>query len=72
LHLNRIYTLRDGLDPDKQHTLRVRISNKRNKLSLGNNCRIVYFGLNGDPNKPKGVNVEGVYFDGSKGYGPER
>ena len=39
---------------------------------LGNNCRIVYFGLNGDPRTPKGVNVDGVYFVGSKGYGPEK
>ena len=47
LHLNRIYILRDGLDPEKEHTLTVRISEKRNELSKGNNCRIVYFGLNG-------------------------
>ena len=72
LHLNRIYILRDGLDPDAEHTLTVRISEKRNKLSIGNNCRIVYFGLNGDPRTPKGVGVVGVYFDGSKGYGPEK
>jgi arylsulfatase A-like enzyme/lysophospholipase L1-like esterase len=72
LHLNRIYILRDGLDPDAEHTLTVRISEKRNKLSIGNNCRIVYFGLNGDPRTPKGVDVDGVYFDGSKGYGPEK
>jgi N-acetylgalactosamine-6-sulfatase len=39
LHLNRIYILRDGLDPDAEHTLTVRISEKRNKLSIGNNCR---------------------------------
>jgi arylsulfatase A-like enzyme/lysophospholipase L1-like esterase len=72
LHLNRIYILRDGLDPDAEHTLTVRISEKRNKLSIGNNCRIVYFGLNGDPRTPKGVDVDGVYFDGSDGHGPEK
>lgn len=72
LHLNRIYLLRDGLDPDSEHTLSVRISEKRHELSKGHNCRIVYFGLNGDPRTPKGVDVDGVYFDGSKGYGPEK
>ena len=72
LHLNRIYILRDGLDSKKEHTLSVRISEKRHELSKGNNCRIVYFGLNGDPRTPKGVSVDGVYFDGSKGYGPEK
>jgi arylsulfatase A-like enzyme/lysophospholipase L1-like esterase len=72
LHLNRIYILRDGLDSKKEHTLSVRISDKRHELSKGNNCRIVYFGLNGDPRTPKGVDVDGVYFDGSKGYGPEK
>ena len=72
LHLNRIYILREGLDPEKEHTLTVRISEKRNELSKGNNCRIVYFGLNGDPRTPKGVNVDGIYFEGSKGYGPEK
>jgi sialidase-1 len=72
LHLNRIYILRDGLDPDKEHSLSVRISEKRHELSKGNNCRIVYFGLNGDPRTPKGVDVDGVYFDGSKGCGPEK
>ena len=55
LHLQRIYTLRDGLDPNKKHTLRVRISEKRNELSLGNNCRIAYFGLNGDPRTHKAI-----------------
>ncbi|MCP4787227.1 MAG: sulfatase-like hydrolase/transferase [Fuerstiella sp.] len=55
LHLNRIHILRDGLDPEKEHSLTVRISEKRNQLSLGNNCRIVYFGLNGDPRTPKGA-----------------
>ena len=72
LHLNRIYILREGLDPDVEHTLTVRISEKRNELSLGNNCRIVYFGLNGDPRTPKGVNVDGIFFDGSNGTGPEK
>ena len=72
LHLNRIYILRDGLDPEAEHTLSVRISEKRHELSKGNNCRIVYFGLNGDPRTPKGVSVDGIYFDGSKGYGPEK
>lgn len=72
LHLNRIYMLRDGLDQTREHTLRVRISENRNPLSKGNNCRIVYFGLSGDPRTPKGVDVDGVYFDGSKGYGPEK
>ena len=72
LHLNRIYILRDGLDPEKEHSLTVRISEERHKLSKGNNCRIVYFGLNGDPRSPKGVDVDGIYFDGSKGYGPEK
>ena len=72
LHLNRIYILRDGLDPEREHILSVRISEKRHELSKGNNCRIVYFGLNGDPRTPKGVSVDGIYFDGSKGYGPEK
>lgn len=72
LHLNRIYVLRDGLDLENEHTLTVRISHKRNELSKGNNCRIVYLGLNGDLRTPKGVNVDGVYFDGSKGSGPEK
>ena len=72
LHLNRIYILRDGLDPEAEHTMSVRISEKRHELSKGNNCRIVYFGLNGDPRTPKGVSVDGIYFDGSKGYGPEK
>jgi|GEM_PF-438325 len=72
LHLNRIYILRDGLDPNKEHSLSVRITGKQHKLSKGNNCRIVYFGLSGDPRTPKGVSVDGVYFDGSKGYGPEK
>jgi len=34
-------------------SLTVRISEKRHELSQGNNCRIVYFGLNGDPRTPK-------------------
>jgi sialidase-1 len=72
LHLNRIYILRDGLDLEAEHILNVRISEKRHELSKGNNCRIVYFGLNGDPRTPKGVSVDGIYFDGSKGYGPEK
>ena len=72
LHLNRIYILREGLAPEKEHTLTVRISEKRNELSKGNNCRIVYFGLNGDPRTPKDVNVDGIYFDGSNGSGPEK
>ena len=72
LHLNRMLMLRDGLDPEKEHTLKVRISEKRNELSIGNNCRIVYFGLNGDPRTPKDINVDGIYFDGSDGHGPEK
>ena len=72
LHLQRIYILRDGLDPEKEHTLKVRVANERNELSVGNNCRIVYFGLNGDPRKPKNINVDGVYFGGSDGHGPEK
>ena len=72
LHLNRIYILREGLDADVPHTLSVRISEKRNALSKGNNCRIVYFGLNGDHRTPKGVDVDGIYFDGSNGTGPEK
>jgi sialidase-1 len=72
LHLNRIYILREGLDADVPHTLSVRISEKRNALSKGNNCRIVYFGLNGDQRTPKGVDVDGIYFDGSNGTGPEK
>ena len=72
LHLNRMLMLRDGLDPEKEHALKVRISEKRNELSIGNNCRIVYFGLNGDPRKPKNINVDGIYFDGSDGHGPEK
>lgn len=63
LHLNRIYILRDGLDPEKEHTLSVRISEKRNELSKGNNCRVSYFGLNGNPRTPKGVGVDGAYFN---------
>ena len=39
---------------------------------LGNNCCIVYFGLNGDPRTPKNINVDGVYFEGSDGHGPEK
>jgi hypothetical protein len=65
-------TLWEGIDPEKEHTLSVRISEKRNELSIGNNRRIAYFGLNGYPRTPKGVDVDGVYFDGSKGYGPEK
>lgn len=72
LHLNRIYMLRSGLDPDKEHILSVRITDKQHELSKGTNCRIVYFGLNGDPRAPKGVSVDGVYFDGSDGHGPEK
>ena len=72
LHLNRMLMLRDGLDPEKEHALKVRISEKRNELSIGNNCRIVYFGLNGDPRKPNNSNVDGVYFDGTDGHGPEK
>ena len=72
LHLQRIYVLRDGLAPEKEHTLKVRIANERNELSVGNNCRIVYFGINGDPRKPKNINVDGIYFDGSDGHGPEK
>ena len=72
LHLQRIYTLRDGLDPEKEHTLRVRISDKRNELSIGNNCRIVYFGFNGDPRSPENISVDGIYFEGSDGHGPEK
>ncbi|MDG2254177.1 MAG: hypothetical protein P8L49_04410, partial [Opitutaceae bacterium] len=72
LHLNRIYILRDGLDPEKEHSLTVRISEERHELSKGNNCRIVYFGLNGDPRTPQNVGVDGIYFEGSKGYGPEK
>jgi sialidase-1 len=53
LHLQRIYMLRDDLDTQKMHTLKVRIAKERNELSVGNNCRIVYFGINGDPRKPK-------------------
>ncbi len=72
LHLNRIYMLRSGLDPEKEHTLSVRITDKGHELSKGTNCRIVYFGLNGDPRAPKGVSVDGIYFDGSDGHGPEK
>ena len=72
LHLNRIYILREGLDPEKEHTLAVRISDKQHELSKGTNCRIVYFGLNGGPRTPKGINVYGIYFDGSNGTGPEK
>ena len=61
-----------GLGPEMEHALTVRISEKQNELSKGNNCRIVYFGLNGDPRTPKGVDVDGVYFDGSNGSGPEK
>jgi sialidase-1 len=72
LHLNRIYMLRSGLDSQKEHILHLRISDKRHELSKGNNCRIVYFGINGDPRTPKGVSVDGIYFDGSDGHGPEK
>jgi sialidase-1 len=72
LHINRIYMLRSGLDPEKEHTLKVRIAKERHEKSVGNNCRIVYFGLNGDPRTPKGINVDGIYFDGSDGHGPEK
>jgi arylsulfatase A-like enzyme len=72
LHLNRIYMLRSGLDPEKEHTLTVRINEIRNELSVGNNCRIVYFGINGDPREPENIDVDGIYFEGSDGYGPEK
>jgi hypothetical protein len=38
----------------------VRIANERNELSVGNNCRIVYFGINGDPRTPKDIGVDGI------------
>lgn len=41
------------LKPEKEHTLSVRIREKRNELSKGNNCRIVCFGLSGDRPTPK-------------------
>ena len=63
---------RDGHAPEQARTLTVRISEKRNELGPGNDCRIVYFGLNGDPRSPKGVNVDGIYLDGSGGHGPEK
>jgi lysophospholipase L1-like esterase len=72
LHLQRIYMLRDGLDADKEHVLKVRITNKRNELSVGNNCRIVYFALNGESRKAKNIAVDGIYFEGSDGHGPEK
>ena len=72
LHLQRIYMLRDGLDPQNEHALKVRIANERNELSVGNNCRIVYFGVNGDPRKPENIDVDGFYLEGSDGHGPEK
>ena len=72
MHRQRIYMLRDGLDPQKEPTLKVRIANKRNELSVGNNCRIVYFGVNGDPRKPKNIGVDGICFEGSDGHGSEK
>ncbi len=72
LHLQRIYTLRDGLNPNSEHLLKVRIADVRNKLSVGHNCRIIYFGLNGDPRSPTNMNVDGIYFEGSDGHGPEK
>ncbi len=72
LHLQRIYMLRDGLDPEKKHTLKVRIADERNELSVGNNCRVVYFGINGDPRTAKNINVDDIYFEGSDGHGPEK
>lgn len=72
LHLQRIYRLRDGRDPQKEHTLKIRIANERNELSVGYDCRIVYFGINGNPRKPKNIGVDGIYFEGSDGHRPER
>ena len=71
LHLQRLYTLAAELDPGKEHTLRVRISPERNAESIGNNCRIVYFAINGDPRSPNGISVKGLKFEGSNGTGPE-
>ena len=64
--------LRDGLDPEKEHLLKVRIANERNELSVGNNCRVVYFGINGDPRKAENMSVDEIYFEGSDGHGPEK
>jgi lysophospholipase L1-like esterase len=72
LHLQRIYMLRDGLDPETEHLLKVRIANERNELSVGNNCRVVYFGINGDPRKVENMSVDDIYFEGSDGHGPEK
>jgi len=72
LHLQRIYMLRDGLDPQKEHTLKVRIAKERNELSTGNNCRIVYFGYNGDTRAPRNIRVDGIYFEGTDGHGSEK
>jgi hypothetical protein len=33
---------------------------------------VIWNANNGGPRTPKGVNVDGIYFDGSKGYGPEK
>lgn len=34
-HPNRIYILRDGLDPEAEHSLSIRITDKRHELSQG-------------------------------------
>ena len=64
--------LRDGLAPQKEHVLKVRIANERNELSVGNSCRIVYFAINGAPRKPKNIGVDRICFEGSDGHGPEK
>ena len=71
LHLQRLYTLAAELDPGEEHTLNVRISPERNVESIGNNCRIVYFAINGDPRSLNGISVKGLTFEGSNGTGPE-
>ncbi|MBT4821945.1 MAG: sulfatase-like hydrolase/transferase [Lentisphaerae bacterium] len=71
LHLQRLYTLAAELDPGKEHTLNVRISPEKNADSIGSNCRIVYFAINGDPRSPTGTRVKGLTFEGSNGTGPE-
>jgi len=71
LHLQRLYTLAAELDTGNEHTLNVRISPETNANSIGNNCRIVYFAINGDPRAPTGTGAKGLTFAGSNGTVPE-
>ena len=45
IHLPWYYTLETGLD-NKKHTLKVRLTDEKNKMSTGSACRIRYFFVN--------------------------